>query len=94
MEEAVFGNAFGVRVKGTALVVSLDGLVSGAEEEIRQRHDEGYSDAFCEILLVANDLGVDVVSFAADGGVCRDLCLFDGNKIVVMRPFKRFIRHC
>ncbi|MBO6895127.1 MAG: hypothetical protein JJ866_24535 [Roseibium sp.] len=92
LEEAVFGNAFDVRVKDTALVVSLDGLVPGPEKVVWHRHNEGYSDAFCEILLVANDLGVDVVSFAADGGVCRDLCLFEGNTIVMSKPFKRFIR--
>ncbi|MCV0428570.1 MAG: hypothetical protein K5905_24195 [Roseibium sp.] len=89
LEEAVFGMAFPVSVKKTSLVISVDWHWVTPEDQIRRRLGEGYSRAFCEVLLFALDLGADELRLASDGGVCRDLCLFEGSEVAVLKPLNR-----
>ncbi|MBO0343908.1 hypothetical protein J0X15_01635 [Roseibium sp. CAU 1637] len=92
LEEAVFGKAFHVSAKETAFVIPTNAQELFSEEQIRQRLDEGYSEAFCEVLLFAGDMGVEAVALAADGGICPDLSCYAGTEVSVSKPFDRLRR--
>jgi hypothetical protein len=89
LEEVVFGLAFDVCVKETALDIPIGWLEASPEVKVRQRIEEGYSKAFCEVLLLAQDLGADVLRLASDGYVCGDLSLFEGTNVVQPKPLGR-----